>query len=46
MLGISTNKEKRFIKNFMIGANSIQNAVKNYIDEVKAGEFPGPEHEF
>lgn len=30
----------------MIGANSIQNAVKNYIDEVKAGEFPGPEHEF
>lgn len=46
MLGISTNKEKKFIKNFMIGANSIQNAVKNYINEVKAGEFPGPEHEF
>jgi len=34
------------VKNFMQGAGSIQQAVANFVAEVKAGTFPGPEHSF
>jgi 3-methyl-2-oxobutanoate hydroxymethyltransferase len=34
------------MKNFMTGAESIKVAVENYVKEVKAGRFPGPEHGF
>ena len=46
MLGISPGKSPRFVKNFMEGADSIQAAIENYADQVKSGEFPGPEHGF
>ncbi|PSJ17527.1 3-methyl-2-oxobutanoate hydroxymethyltransferase [Nitrosomonas supralitoralis] len=46
MLGLSQGKKPRFVKNFMADAQSIQEAVTNYADEVKAGLFPGNEHEF
>jgi 3-methyl-2-oxobutanoate hydroxymethyltransferase len=46
MLGIYSGKKVRFMKNFMTGAESIQVAVENYVKEVKAGRFPGPEHGF
>lgn len=46
MLGIYSGKKARFMKNFMTGAESIQVAVENYVKEVKAGRFPGPEHGF
>jgi 3-methyl-2-oxobutanoate hydroxymethyltransferase len=46
MLGIYSGKKARFMKNFMNGASSIQEAVENYVRSVKAGEFPGPEHTF
>jgi 3-methyl-2-oxobutanoate hydroxymethyltransferase len=46
MLGIYSGKKARFMKNFLTGAGSIEEAVQNYIRAVKTGEFPGPEHTF
>ena len=46
MLDIYPGKKPRFVKNFMEGAGSIQSAVGNFVREVKAGTFPGPEHSF
>jgi 3-methyl-2-oxobutanoate hydroxymethyltransferase len=46
MLDIYPGKKARFVKNFMAGASSIQEAVGNFVKEVKAGTFPGPEHCF
>ncbi len=46
MLGIYSGKKARFMRNFMNGASSIQEAAENYVRSVKAGEFPGPEHTF
>ncbi len=46
MLGIYSGKKSRFIKNFMVGAGSINEAIENYVKEVKSGKFPGSEHGF
>jgi 3-methyl-2-oxobutanoate hydroxymethyltransferase len=46
MLGIYPGKKGKFVKNFMTGVDSIQTAVENYVNEVRAGTFPGPEHQF
>jgi len=46
MLDVYPGKKARFVKNFMAGAGSIQQAVQNYVAAVKAGTFPGPEHCF
>lgn len=46
MLDIYPGKKAKFVKNFMAGAGSIQDAVKAFVQEVKAGTFPGPEHCF
>ena len=46
MLGIYPGKPMRFVKNFMQGASSIQEALARFVQEVKAGIFPGPEHCF
>ncbi|MDP2759136.1 MAG: 3-methyl-2-oxobutanoate hydroxymethyltransferase [Sideroxyarcus sp.] len=46
MLGIYPGKKARFVKDFMPGANSIAQAVANYVAEVKAGTFPAAEHCF
>ncbi len=46
MLGIYPKKSPKFSKNYMEGASSIATAVANYVAEVKAGKFPGPEHSF
>ncbi|MEM6998752.1 MAG: 3-methyl-2-oxobutanoate hydroxymethyltransferase, partial [Pseudomonadota bacterium] len=45
MLGI-TGKKFRFLKNFMIGNNSIDDAIRSYINEVKNKSFPAREHFF
>jgi 3-methyl-2-oxobutanoate hydroxymethyltransferase len=46
MLGLNPRPAK-FVKNFMAdGANTIQQAISNYAQEVKEGIFPGPEHSF
>lgn len=46
MLDIYPGKRPRFSHNFMAGADSIQGAVREYIDAVRSGAFPGPEHTF
>lgn len=46
MLGIYPGKKARFVKNYMPGADSIADAVRAYVREVKAGVFPDTEHCF
>ncbi len=46
MLGITAGKPPRFVRNFMLGADSIQAAVSAYVKAVKSGEFPAAEHGF
>jgi 3-methyl-2-oxobutanoate hydroxymethyltransferase len=46
MLGIYPGKKARFVKDFMLGAGTIAQAVANYVAEVKSGAFPTAEHSF
>ena len=46
MLGMTSGKPKRFVRDFMNGAQSISGAVASYVAAVKSGEFPSPEHSF
>jgi 3-methyl-2-oxobutanoate hydroxymethyltransferase len=46
MLGIYSGTSPRFVKNFMTDADSVQMAVRNYVEAVKTGKFPAPEHTF
>lgn len=46
MLGIYPGKSPKFVRNFMQGASSIQQAVGRYVAAVKSGEFPAEEHSF
>lgn len=46
MLDIYPGKKARFVKNYMSGASSIAEAVRNYVREVKSNEFPSKEHSF
>lgn len=44
MLNVSPGKKARFVRNFMEGQTSIEGAVRAYIQAVKTGAFPAPEH--
>jgi 3-methyl-2-oxobutanoate hydroxymethyltransferase len=46
MLDIYPGKKARFVKNYMQGASSIAEAVRNYAREVKSGDFPTKENSF
>jgi 3-methyl-2-oxobutanoate hydroxymethyltransferase len=46
MLDVYPGKKAKFVKNFMLGATSIQGAVEAYVKQVKSKEFPGAEHSF
>lgn len=46
MLGLFQGKKPRFIKDFMADAQSIQEAVENYVAAVKTEQFPSTEHQF
>ena len=46
LLGIYPGKAPKFAKNFMAGQDSIQAAVAAYVQAVKSGGFPAPEHCF
>lgn len=46
MLGVYSDKKTKFVKNFMANTNSIQNAVSQYVKEVKMSIFPAEEHSF
>ncbi len=44
MLDISVGNRPRFSKNFMIGADNIEQAIRTYHQSVKSGQFPTAEH--
>ena len=46
MLGAFPGRSPKFVKNFLSGQGSIEDAFKCYVQEVKTGKFPGPEHCF
>ena len=46
MLGITPGRRPKFSKDFLAGSGSIPGALAAYVDEVKRGAFPGPEHAF
>jgi 3-methyl-2-oxobutanoate hydroxymethyltransferase len=39
-------KPPRFVRNFMHGAGSMEEAIRNYVQAVKNGEFPSAEQSF
>ncbi len=46
ILDITTGRKPRFVKNFMAGAGTNQQALANYVQAVRDGQYPAPEHEF
>ena len=46
MIGVYPKKSPKFSKNFLVGAGSIQQAIADYVSEVKQGQFPASEHSF
>ena len=46
MLGVFPGRKARFVRNFMEGAASIDDAVIGYVKAVKDGSFPAMEHCF
>ncbi|MDI3295522.1 ketopantoate hydroxymethyltransferase [Janthinobacterium sp. 35] len=46
MLGVFPGRKARFVRNFMEGAASIDEAVTGYVNAVKDGSFPALEHCF
>lgn len=46
MLGITPGQPPKFVKNFMHGADSVESAVRRYVQEVKAATFPAAEHSY
>jgi 3-methyl-2-oxobutanoate hydroxymethyltransferase len=45
-LGVTAGRPARFVRNFMIGHDSIESALGAYVAAVKDGSFPAPEHCF
>jgi 3-methyl-2-oxobutanoate hydroxymethyltransferase len=46
ILDITPGRKPRFVRNFMSGVDSPQAAVGRYVQAVKSGEYPAPEHCF
>jgi 3-methyl-2-oxobutanoate hydroxymethyltransferase len=46
LLGLTTGRRPRFVKNFLGGTDSIVGALTTYADAVRAREFPGAEHSY
>jgi 3-methyl-2-oxobutanoate hydroxymethyltransferase len=44
MIGVYPGRKARFVRNFMDGAASIDEAVARYVQAVGDGSFPAPEH--
>jgi 3-methyl-2-oxobutanoate hydroxymethyltransferase len=44
MIGVFPGRKARFVRNFMEGAASIEDAVTRYVQAVKDGSFPTTEH--
>ncbi len=46
VLDITTGRKPRFVRNFMEGSGTNLQALKSYVQAVKKGEYPAPEHCF
>lgn len=46
MLDLTPGKKARFVKNYLQQGGSIQAAVRAYVEEVKSGAYPQPQHGF
>ena len=46
LLGISSGYIPKFSKNFLQETGDIKQAIARYVQDVKQGRFPGPEHSF
>jgi 3-methyl-2-oxobutanoate hydroxymethyltransferase len=46
ILDITPGRKPRFVRNFMTGSDSPQAAVARYVQAVRSGEYPAPEHCF
>jgi len=46
MLDIYPGRKARFVRNFMSGASGVHDAIRRYVEAVKSGAFPAPEHTF
>lgn len=46
ILGITTGRTPRFVKNFLAESDSIQGALRLYGEQVRDGRFPSAEHGF
>jgi 3-methyl-2-oxobutanoate hydroxymethyltransferase len=46
LLGIYPGRKARFVRNFMSGTSSVSDAIRQYVEAVKSGAFPAPEHAF
>jgi len=46
ILNIPATKKAKFVKNYMENAADIPSAISHYVEEVKNGSFPAPEHCF
>lgn len=44
MIGVFPGKKARFVRNFMDGATSIDEALSRYVQAVRDGSFPSAEH--
>jgi 3-methyl-2-oxobutanoate hydroxymethyltransferase len=44
MIGVFPGRKARFVRNFMDGASSIEEAVASYVGAVRNGSFPAAEH--
>jgi 3-methyl-2-oxobutanoate hydroxymethyltransferase len=43
-LGVTAARAPRFVRNFMVGQDSIEGALAAFVGAVKDGSFPAPEH--
>jgi 3-methyl-2-oxobutanoate hydroxymethyltransferase len=46
VLDITTGRKPRFVRNFMAGAGNNLEALKRYVEAVRTGAYPAPEHCF
>lgn len=46
VLDVTAGRKPRFSRNFLSGRDSVLDAVKAYVEAVKSGEYPAPEHCF
>ncbi|MCG8518473.1 MAG: 3-methyl-2-oxobutanoate hydroxymethyltransferase [Pseudomonadales bacterium] len=46
MLGLTPGRPPRFVKNFLAESDSVQDAIKAYVDAVRRRQFPAEEHSF